>query len=409
MPTITISERTGADHAGIASANLRSNAPTTNYLGGSAFEVTEFFTGDYKHNLFVITNNTGLTGTVTVSGADFTVRCSDASNAIHSFALHHVTAAATASQATWLNRTTADAWTVAGCYTADQSDATDANTTALAVALNATAGTDLVLTGAGLDSLLSQLLSGTISELRLLMVRTFLLVDPEDPEGPAHEDGAPNDFTFAEFRGVGDTSLGPILTVPYTVGSSGPTVSSITATSPTEAGNIVFTVTLSEAVSGSDATYAYSWGGTATSADYTQALTTGMCARTGGASGAVTVSGSNVTAEVGVSAFTITVPTTTDALDENDETVILTLGGTASSTVTITDDDAAPTITSSDATQVGDTVTFTVTIAASGKTVTLDYATSDGTKTAGVDYTDTSGTLTFTPGETSKDIVVTRP
>ncbi|CAK0780872.1 hypothetical protein CCP4SC76_7610003 [Gammaproteobacteria bacterium] len=44
---------------------------------------------------------------------------------------------------------------------------------------------------------------------------------------------------------------------------------------------------------------------------------------------------------------------------------------------------------------------------ASNSTVTASFGTSDGTATAGSDYTAKSGTLTFDPGVTSKNIVVT--
>lgn len=209
MPTITISERTGADFAGIASANLRSNAPTTNYLGGSSFEVTEYSVGDSKHQLFVITDNTAISGAVTVSGATFDIRVFDATNATQDFVLHNITAAATAAEATWNNRTTANSWAVAGGFTQGQSDATDVNIVATATALNAAVGTDLTFSSAALDTLLSSLLSGTVSELRFIMARS---------------DGV-NDFTFAEFRNTGDATLGPLLTIPYTAGGGGgPTV-----------------------------------------------------------------------------------------------------------------------------------------------------------------------------------------
>jgi hypothetical protein len=55
------------------------------------------------------------------------------------------------------------------------------------------------------------------------------------------------------------------------------------------------------------------------------------------------------------------------------------------------------------------TFTFTVTLSAvSADTVTVQYETHDGTATAGTDYTALgTGTLTFLPGETSKNVVVT--
>jgi hypothetical protein len=44
---------------------------------------------------------------------------------------------------------------------------------------------------------------------------------------------------------------------------------------------------------------------------------------------------------------------------------------------------------------------------ASGSTVTVRYATANGSATAGQDYTAASGTLTFTAGQTSKQVNVT--
>ncbi|MFN0056328.1 MAG: cellulase family glycosylhydrolase [Planctomycetales bacterium] len=54
------------------------------------------------------------------------------------------------------------------------------------------------------------------------------------------------------------------------------------------------------------------------------------------------------------------------------------------------------------------TASFTVTLSqASTKTVTVAYATRNGSATAGTDYAAASGTLTFSPGQTSKSVLVT--
>jgi hypothetical protein len=51
---------------------------------------------------------------------------------------------------------------------------------------------------------------------------------------------------------------------------------------------------------------------------------------------------------------------------------------------------------------------FVVTLSrASAQTITIDYATADDTATAGMDYTATSGQLSFAPGETQKNLMVT--
>ncbi len=111
-----------------------------------------------------------------------------------------------------------------------------------------------------------------------------------------------------------------------------------------------------------------------------------------------------------------------DALDEPDETVVLTLGAPTNATVgansthtaTISDDDSASTVSfalaSSNSPEATTPADLTVNLAlASAFTVTVDYAVNAaGTATAGgTDYTLAAGTLTFNPGETSKTISIT--
>ena len=122
----------------------------------------------------------------------------------------------------------------------------------------------------------------------------------------------------------------------------------------------------------------------------------------------------------GTRALTITAVDNTT--DEPDKTI--TVSGTATNsegiagpsdvTLTITDDDAEPSLSIGSATVAeGNTgsanLTYTVTLsAASGKQVTVDYEDAGtGTATSGTDYTAlTSGTLTFTAGDTSETITV---
>ncbi len=109
-----------------------------------------------------------------------------------------------------------------------------------------------------------------------------------------------------------------------------------------------------------------------------------------------------------------------DQLNESDETVNLTLisptGGAAlvnplSAVLTIIDDDAQPSISINDISQVeGNSSTtnfsFNVTLsAASGQPVTVDYLTANESALA-ADFQAAGGTLTFAPGETSKAIVI---
>ena len=171
-----------------------------------------------------------------------------------------------------------------------------------------------------------------------------------------------------------------------------------------------YTVTLNPA-SGRSVTVAYAdpRTGTATSAtDYT-AVTAGT-----------------LTFQAGEVRKTLNVAVRGDAADEDHETVVLRLSSASNATLTgggasldgtgtITDDDAAPTVSVADAAAVAEgddpatttDMSFTVTLsAASGRTVSVPY-TLGGTAQAGADYRGgTSGTLTVAAGSASGDIVV---
>jgi hypothetical protein len=184
-----------------------------------------------------------------------------------------------------------------------------------------------------------------------------------------------------------------------------PTVSiSPTTASPSEgAGTQAFTVSLS---AGSAQTTSVMWqtaDGTATSADYTSQ------------------SAAVLTFAPGETSKAISVPITGDTLDEDNEAFTVSLSspdnaliaaGQGSSTVTIVDDDALPTLSVADAPNVtetsGGTQTFTVNLStASSKTVTVTAATESGTATSPADFTATAVPLAFAPGETVKTVNVT--
>ena len=138
------------------------------------------------------------------------------------------------------------------------------------------------------------------------------------------------------------------------------------------------------------------------------------------------IAGGTLTFTAGTTSRTFDVSVTGDALDESNETVVVSLSTPTNATVsnttgtgtgTITDDDDAPTLSiDSPSVAEGDSgskdLTFTVTLsAASGQQVTVAYAdATTGTATSGTDYTAiTGGTLTFAAGTTSRtfDVSVT--
>ncbi len=171
------------------------------------------------------------------------------------------------------------------------------------------------------------------------------------------------------------------------------------------AGNLVFTVTLSSAPVFSPVTVDYATAnGTATAgSDYT--ATTGT----------VTFTGAQTTQ-------TVSVPLINGTTDEVDETFTLTLSnpsnaligaGQGTGTGTILDDDAAPTVNVATAPNVNEpnagtiTQTFNVTLsAASSLPVSVTIATAPNTATADVDYDTNAAHLTFAPGETLKTFQV---
>ena len=109
-----------------------------------------------------------------------------------------------------------------------------------------------------------------------------------------------------------------------------------------------------------------------------------------------------------------------DALDEPDETVLLTLTmptlatlGTAQATGTILDDDSAPTVSIAATAPLIEgsagitTGTIMVTLSAvSGVPVAVTYDVTDGTATAPGDFADPGGPLLFPPGVTTQVIAI---
>ena len=206
---------------------------------------------------------------------------------------------------------------------------------------------------------------------------------------------SPVNAAIATAQGIGtivDNDAAPsiaINNVSVTEGNSGTTTASLA-------------VTLS-AVSGQTVTVNYATAnGTATAgSDYVAATDT-------------------LTFAPGVTSQSVVVTVNGDALNEANETVLVNLSTATNATIadsqgtlTLTNDDALPSITIGDesitegnaGTKI---VTLTLTLSApSGRTVTVNYATANGTASAGSDYVAKSGTVTFAAGTTTASITVT--
>ena len=263
------------------------------------------------------------------------------------------------------------------------------------VTLSAASGQDVtvdyassdVSTTAGSDYTSS---TGTVTILAGNTTQTFnvpVLVDTLDEasETATLTLSSPTNATISDATGT--------LTIVDDDAAPSLSINDVSYTESGSAGNATFTVTLSEA-SAQEVTVNYaSSNNTATAgSDYTAA------------SGTVTIA-------AGATSATFNVPVSTDTLDEASETATLTLSSPtnatisdATGTLTIVDDDTAPTLSINDVSYTesgtGGNATFTVTLsAASAQEVTVNYASSNNTATAGSDYTAASGTVTNPCGE----------
>lgn len=389
MTIASIGEGTGVTYAGENDTNLLELSPTnTNDSQTTIFPYSPS-AGNRRHGLIIYTGLSNISPSVVVSAVDFQLRNSSTTANI-TVALHRVLVPWTASQASWNLRSTGVNWTAGGGFNSTDVDMTPVATFAL------NTGTDFInITGnSALNSLVEGWINGTIPNYGLMVVRS--------------PDTAYDGVLSSINGGLAPTAASrPKLTVTYTAGSPPPTVSTNPDVSVTEGGSAVHTITLSGTTTAStpfSATLVGSGANPATGGgtDFVSDLSSVTY------SNGVTHSGGTLTVPSGVASFTITIPTTANALDNADKTYTLTVGGVPS-VGTINDDDVQPTVTISDATEVAGTVTFVATLsAASGKTITFVADTANGTKTAGVDYTALTGsTVTFNPGETTKNIVVT--
>lgn len=141
-------------------------------------------------------------------------------------------------------------------------------------------------------------------------------------------------------------------------------------------------------------------GGTASASDFSPNTTPG-----------------SVTIPMGSTTATLNISAVDDSVQENAETIVVTLNRVTSvnadinnaskvATVTIPANDTLPTITlsanpTSASVTEGSSITFTATLTGglNGNTVTVDYGTVNGTAISGSDFTAVSGTFTFTPSD----------
>ena len=336
---------------------------------------------EYNPNRSIMTIDTsGIPSTDIVTGITFNFSCNGTSvDGAETLAFHKLLAAPTMSQVTWNSRATGTAWQTGGA-----SGASDSNGTPSFYATKITNGIINSVNGSGILSLVQDWVTNP-SNNKGLMVKML------------------NDAALTGHYVSGTTFTATITHIAGS-GISVPTVVSVSASAATEGSNEVHTVTLSGATTATT-NYAVSLSnGTATvSSDLTSTLSTATY------SNGVTYSSPNLVVPSGVTTFTVTLATATDALTEGAETYTLTVGG--QNGVGTINDPAIPSITISDVSgnNLSGVMSFTITLSspAGAGGASVQWATNDNTATAGSDYVAASGTATFAPGESTKTVNIT--
>ena len=216
----------------------------------------------------------------------------------------------------------------------------------------------------------------------------------------------PNETVIVTLSSPTNATLGSDNVHTYTINDNdNPPVVDFNTTSSNGAESVsskAITVDLS-AASSQNVTVNYSVTGTATGAgtDYTLA------------NGTATIAANSTSTTITIASIV------NDTLDEDNETVILTLSNPSNATLgsdsvhtyTITDNDNPPVVdfntTSSNGAESVSSKALTVDLsAASGKSVTVNYAVTGTATGSGSDYTLENGTLTLSPGSTSGTITI---
>lgn len=212
---------------------------------------------------------------------------------------------------------------------------------------------------------------------------------------------SPKNFAEQPLNHIGGTNFTPPANLNYAISTTTSTVTEGNSGSKP----VTFTVTRSGNTTVAT-TVNYALDGTATSGtDYNTIKVAGV---TGTPSGTLKFL-------VGETTKTISLNVVGEMVTEVNETINLNLsypnqtGAIAPATVTIVNDDNAPTISILDKSGSEGSADFVFSVKlsnASTQTITVNYDTSNDTAIAGIDYTVVTGSLTFNPGVISQTITV---
>jgi hypothetical protein len=216
-----------------------------------------------------------------------------------------------------------------------------------------------------------------------------------------------NETFQVNLSGAANASISDAQGIGTIIDDDGPVISINDVTTSGESGNATFTVSLSATSPQQiQVQFATAPGTASAGSDYTAT------------SGTLTIPPNTASAA-------ISVPIVGDSIDEQNEAFFLNLSNATNAAIgdnqgqgTITDDDAAPSLSINDQPSLAESgvATYTVTLTpASGQPVTVNFGTANGdvtapaapAATAPADYeAQTGGLLSFAPGETTKTILV---
>lgn len=159
--TITISDNTGATYSGTSDANTWEFNPNTNYGTASTFTIGHWDgTTDTRRGYIAFA---GLSSVPAGTVSDARIRLYvTANNNTQTYDIHRLTAAFVESQITWNDRSTGNAWTVAG---GDY----DASVLTTLTVNNSHVGTYIEISGAALTALVQDWLDGVVSNFGLII------------------------------------------------------------------------------------------------------------------------------------------------------------------------------------------------------------------------------------------------
>jgi T1SS-143 domain-containing protein len=229
------------------------------------------------------------------------------------------------------------------------------------------------------------------------------------------------DDTLVEFDETLPLNIGGTVGVGIIVDNDKPTITEVDPVNPAtgnasvvEGGNLVYTVSLSAETTKPTSFNFNLGGGTASAADYTAPVFS---------NGVILNADGTITIPVGVTSFTVTVPTVDDALVELTETLPLTIGG-KTGTGLILDNDKATVVTvepgqpgtGDDAVVEGTSLVYNVTLSAETNSPTTYSFNLGGGTASSADYRapvfsnnvvlNANGTITVPAGVTSFTVTV---